>query len=162
MDEFKECIPIWNLVAKFPDKFKQISILDIGKKDGYTGYIDFIKADDMSEAIMVGVDKHKRQFLAIKVKAKYIGDKEVKITEKNIVGTIFQRYTDDTMSWAYGTCYDLNMIYWDSRLRLCEYNILETRLEKLLKGEKIRNIDYSKFNQSIDYINGNGEWELEL
>lgn len=47
--------------------FEKLPIIDIGEREGNTGYIDFITPEDMSAPIMRGEDKHQREFFVIKV-----------------------------------------------------------------------------------------------
>jgi hypothetical protein len=170
MLQFKECTPIYNLFSESKImtsyNLKNIPELDIGNRVGYTDYIDFIKAEDMKFPIMKGVDCFRRPFLAIKVNVKYVGsDEELKKERYDLVGTIFQRYTDDKYSWAFGTCYHLNMLFWDSRIRDYDYKNIETRLQKLFNGEILRNINFYGLNSQMtseDYIVGNGDWEIAL
>ena len=131
---FIECTPVYNAFGK--DMLNNLPILDIGDKRGWTGYIDFIKAEDMEYPIMIGQDCHYRPFIAIKYKS----------NDVFMVGTFFQRYTDDSKSWAFGTCYLCHGIYHDSRIRLDDYALLEQRLKKLLSGEELRELTYMDRN----------------
>ena len=59
--------------------------LDIGCKQGYTDYIDFIKIKDMgANTIMKGIDIFSRKFIVMIV----VIDKQI------IMQTYFQRYTN--------------------------------------------------------------------
>lgn len=169
MQDFKECTPLYNLFNKnlITQSFDSIPILNIGEKRGWTDYIDFINLDDMkNNSLMKGKDHFGRPFFCIKLNAKYVGSDPNLIGSNNgVVGTIFKRYTDDNYSWAYGTCYDTNMLYWDSRLRLNDYENLEARLKNLFNGKCVRNTMFrglDKPMESKDYINGNGDWLLSL
>lgn len=168
LDQFENCVPIHNLFSNsetFND-FEKIPTLDIGDRRGWTDYIDFIRAEEMPCPIMKGIDTFRRPFLAIKVTAKYIGSDTELIGKKfDLVGTIFQRYSDQSFSWAYGTCYDSNMLLWDSRLRDYEYKEIEDRLKRIFNKETVKNIQFYKLDQTItsnDYIIGNGDWEISL
>ena len=57
------------------------------------------------------------------------------------------------------------MLYWDSRLRLDDYENLEARFKNLFNGKCVRNIMFHGLDnqmESKDYINGNGDWLLSL
>ncbi len=159
---FQNCEPIYNIFSKNETRkkqFEELPRLDLGTKRGYTDYIDFICADDMSHSLMIGVDC-RRPFLAIKLKVMSDDKKETEI-----VGTIFQRYSDQDHDWAYGTIDELNMLYWDSRLRSYDDVKLEMRLLALLQGKKVRNIKFGSFNVGMDahdYVVGNGSLVLSL
>jgi len=132
--------------------------LDLGNRVGLTSYIDFIKVKDMSAPVMKGIDIYRRQFYAIKIT---LNDEN----NSQLVGTFFQRYTDDYDNWAYGTCYAEGFyIYCDSRIRTNHYEWLEKRLNLLLQGTILNNIDlYTDCDDNeIDYINGNGSVQISL
>jgi hypothetical protein len=147
------CPPIYNT---FKDVYDTLPILDIFKRTGNTGYIDFIKTDDMKFPIMKGVDVYNRPFIAMKVNVfnNKTGENSI------IVGTFFQRYSDDLVSWAYGTCYSLNLLYDDSRIRLDEYKNLEKRLKLLLDGKIV--YDLNNFSDDCDRVTGDGKFEIRL
>jgi hypothetical protein len=147
------CPPIYN---SFNDIYISLPILDIKQREGNTGYIDFIKSDDMKYPIMKGVDIFNRPFVAMK-----LNTFNIETSEKNcIVGTFFQRYSDDLVNWAYGTCYDLNLLYSDSRIRVCEYENLENRLKLLLSGNTVFNLN--SFSDNYNPVVGNGNIEIRL
>lgn len=60
---------LYDILSKLTNK--NLPILDINQYVGRTGYIDFIKADDMEYPLMRGVDCLRRPFLAIKVDCKH-------------------------------------------------------------------------------------------
>ena len=136
--------------AFFTNIFNTLPCLDIGNKNGNTDYIDFIRVEDMNFPIMKGVDIYGRKFIAMKVKTHNTKTHE----SKEIVGTFFQRYSD-TNEYAFGTCYDLNIIHYDSRIRVYQSDDLQKRLKLLLDGETIKNIDM--FNEETNLIIGNGD-----
>ena len=163
MTEFKNCVSLYNAFGE--NGINNLPILDIGDRHGSTGYIDFIRAEEMKNPVMRGVDSCKRPFIAIRVRCVYEGkDSDDVGTDDLVVGTFFQRYTDDNHSWAYGTCYRTNMIYWDSRVRLEDMSDIEARLKKLIVGESIRDVDFFCKNntRAINTVEGNGEWVLTL
>ena len=65
-------------------------IHDIGRKVGFTDYIDFIQLKDVDHPFMKGTDVYCRKFIVVKM----IVNNEVKIMD-----TYFQRYTDNTRYW---------------------------------------------------------------
>lgn len=50
------------------EAFEKLPILDIGNREGNTGYIDFITANEMKAPIMRGKDKYQREFFVIKAR----------------------------------------------------------------------------------------------
>jgi len=78
----------------------KIPLLDINTKMGPTDYIDFIRTEDMVEDLMRGYDAYGRSFLAIKLEYQH------KRTTKQVVCTLFQRYTSANSCIAIGTCYE--------------------------------------------------------
>lgn len=149
MEDYSSCSP---LAMGIPD-IESLPVLDIGNKVGDTGYIDFIKAADMEHPVMRGKDMYGRPFIAIKVKA------EGRCPFREVVGTFFQRYDDCKFSWAYGTCYHMNMIYHDSRIRPEAEADLTKRLKVLTSGGEIRSMDFS---ESGDYVIGAGPIVMKL
>ena len=75
--------------------FETLPILDIGKKQGWTDYIDFITVEDVTAPVMRGVDIHGRPFITLR-----IIDRNTNVKS---VHTIFQRYTDCKEAWRCGT-----------------------------------------------------------
>lgn len=128
--------PIYKVLGQA--NIDNLPVLDIGDRIGLTGYIDFIRNDDMQYPVMKGRDRFNRPFIAIKVA------KRLKTTPDELptfsVGTFFQRYSDNKRDWAYGTCYDFNTIYWDSRVREYDFEKLELRLKRLFDGESVDSI----------------------
>ena len=69
---------------------------------GGTDYLDRIRPYDMTERMMMGKDPWNRPFLCIKrttVSCYEEGDEDMEIVE-----TIFQRYSDDPLTWTHGCC----------------------------------------------------------
>ena len=129
-NKFLDFPPILNSFDK--ETLINLPQLNLGNKVGFTGYIDFIKIEDMENSIMSGLDLYKRPFLAIKYHVKT--DKE----EFDSVGTFFQRYSDNRNSWAFGTYYPIhNQIYEESRVRLDDYDLLTSRLISFLTKPEI-------------------------
>lgn len=68
------------------EAFKKIPVLDLGDSEGSTGYMEFIKSENLAYPIMRGVDKSGRIFFTIKV--------------GNECQTFFQRYSNDWLDWS--------------------------------------------------------------
>ena len=150
------CPPVYNAIAHIYDK---LPILDLKNRVGYTDYIDFIEVKDMPYSIMKGSDIYNRPFVAFKVKT---FDTHTNETDE-IVGTFFQRYTYDYTTYAYGTCYKLNMIHYDARVRLDQYDNLELRLKLLVDGQIINAIDLNISSDiELNFIRGNSHIEIKL
>jgi hypothetical protein len=130
--------------------------LSTGNRYGSTGYIDYFKAEDLTHSIMQGYDAIGRRFVAIKVD---IRDKKTGETSQ-AVGTFFERHTSDSTTWAFGTCYPLNIIHHDSRVRESQYSDLGQRLTLLFGGGELSDIDGWK--EPVDYVKGNGELSVKL
>lgn len=150
MSEFKNFEPIYKAFGL--QKLEELPVLDLKNRRGATDYIDFVKNDEMTSPIMKGIDCFKRPFLAIKVKCTY---KTEELEPTEVVGTFFQRYTDDESSWAFGTCYMTDIIWHDSRVRQNIYSELQTRLTLLTSGKKINSIH-------SNCSSGDGNWILTL
>ena len=132
-----------------------LPILDLKNRIGQTDYIDFLMPEELTHSIMRGVDAYQRPFVAFKVQVQ-IEDKE----PSEIVGTFFQRYSDNTDAWAFGTTFNGNHeIYHDSRVRVDDYENLEQRLKLLIAGLTINNTDYSS---PLNYPIGNGQLKVKL
>ena len=68
---------------------KKFNVLDLKEKMGPTDYLDFIEEDEVSDSVMVGIDKYDREFIVIKfVVTKKDG------TTIDCFQTFFRRYTD--------------------------------------------------------------------
>jgi hypothetical protein len=79
--------------------FEALPVLDLNNctaRGGGTGYIDFVRADDMSASIMRGEDEHGRPFVAFRISV------EEEDYEYTIVETLFRRYTVGP-TWVSGT-----------------------------------------------------------
>jgi hypothetical protein len=108
---------------------------------GLTGYIDFLTPDDMTHTIMKGVDAYKRPFVAFKLQVSH--DKWQEQNGEQVC-TFFQRFSDNTDSWAYGTTLQgFGVLYHDSRVREYDYALLEERLGRLVAGEKVFHDGYT-------------------
>lgn len=154
MSQFKDCTPIYNAFGI--DYLNKLPVLDIENKMGGTGYIDFIMVDDMTHPIMKGYDCYGRPFLSMKVLVKNEDDPNY---EKHIVGTFFQRFSSSTTQWAFGTFYDIGMIYNDSRVRFNDYESLEKRLKLLFIGGTVKNYDWKEKKNAVL---GNGKYIIKF
>jgi len=141
---------------------ENLPVLDVGTRNGPTDYIDYLTIADLTAPVMKGVDRFRRPFIAMKLSA--VSD-HVENEVYEFVGTFFQRYTDDEVNWAYGTCYKLNMLFHDSRVRLSHMEGLERRLFLLLNGTAVRSVDFyanTTDDEETDWVNGNGEYTMNL
>ena len=78
---------------------KSLPILDIGNKQGFTDYIDFIKPDEVKYPVMQGIDCFRRKFIVLKMI----------VNKKQFFQTFFQRYTNGS-SWMGCGHYGRNLI----------------------------------------------------
>ena len=81
---------LYDLFSK--EKLDALPILDMASNMGDTDYIDFLKPEDLSQPIMKGIDKYKRQFITFLFQQR----------NKQRVITFFQRYSDSKNFWVYG------------------------------------------------------------
>lgn len=65
--------------------------LDIGRREGSTGYIDFLKWDEVTEPVMKGMDLYGRRFVVVKM--------NIENEDINFMETYFQRYSDLLTKW---------------------------------------------------------------
>lgn len=132
----------------------EIPLLDLGSRQSEDGFIDFIVVEDMTSPIMKGEDVYGRPFVAVKLQTKNTKSGE----QAEVVGTFFQRYDNDFHTWAYGSCYDPSMLFYNSRVYSFYYDFLQKRFEALVSGQVLRN-----FKEEIeDFVNGTGEVEVSL
>lgn len=89
------------------DAFMDLPILNLGTKMGHTGYLDFVKNDDLSAPVMKGIDCYSRPFIAFR----YINRK----INKTQTLVIFHRYTDGE-ALAIGSAYYMSC-FTHSRMR---------------------------------------------
>lgn len=75
--------------------WESLPILEVGEKCGDTGYIDFIRKEEIKFPIMGGIDDGHRPFFVMEV----VSDDEDKI---HYAQTFFQRWTDNQDKWVSG------------------------------------------------------------
>ena len=132
----------------------EIPVLDLGQRYSEDGFIDFITVEDMSSPIMKGEDIYGRPFVAVKLQTKHTISGET----AEMVGTFFQRYDNDFHTWAYASCYNPSLLYYNSRVYSFHYDFLQKRFEALLAGQVLRS-----FKDEIeDFVNGTGDVEVSL
>lgn len=88
-DQSNEMISIMEFIMN-----SEYPVLDIGKKYGYTGYIDFITYQHVNSPVMKGSDLHGRPFFVIRGEITKSDGTVVKTLE-----TFFKRYTDNSILW---------------------------------------------------------------
>jgi hypothetical protein len=86
------CIGISEYMARI--MLEDYPILDIGNKNGSTGYLDFIQNHDVSNSVTKGKDKYNRPFFVIRA----LITRSDNSTESTLE-TFFQRYTNDDSLW---------------------------------------------------------------
>jgi hypothetical protein len=159
---------MYNIFSKLD--IKNIPVLDINTRAGHTDYIDFITPEDMSHSVMRGTDFYGRPFLAVKINCEQSLKTEEEDTEEDhkctkryeVVGTFFQRYTDSHSAVAYGTCFQQDLLYDDSRVRTeQDQEIIANRINKLLRGETIFSYGFWRYSDYYtERIQGNGKTKL--
>ena len=129
-------MPIPPILTPLRAIWDTLPILNLENRMGLTDYIDFLVPEDMSHSIMKGIDAYRRPFVAFKVRAVRASEGPSGSTGSSLhVCTFFQRYSDDTESWAYGCTFgNFGTFYHDSRLRVIDYPLIEARLTSLLAG----------------------------
>ena len=132
-----------------------LPVLDLKNRMGLTDYIDFLLPDDLSAPIMCGVDAYSRPFVAFKVQAQAQAQAVENREPYEIVGTFFQRFSDNMDAWAFGTTFlTQGEIYHDSRVREDDYASLENRLKRLIAGETVSSISCN--------VDGDGPLDVKL
>jgi len=77
------------------EKVFNLPVLDLGNREGFTDYIDFLRSKELTAPIMRGTDKKGRPFIALKLKDKH--------TDRVAVVCLFQRRADANKNcWAAG------------------------------------------------------------
>ena len=94
---------------EYLDKMRNLKFpkLDIGIKNGSTGYLDFIKPEDIgTNNIMKGHDSSLRPFFVFKAEFEYPNG-----LKKSTFTTFFQRYSDNDLLWHCCGHYGINLMY---------------------------------------------------
>lgn len=105
-----------------------LPILDIGMKNGSTGYLDFIKPDDVkSNNIMKGRDASLRPFFVFKAEFEYPNG-----LKKKTFTTFFQRYSDNYLLWHCCGHYGINLMSTEGGTNNEQFKLL---YELFLSGE---------------------------
>lgn len=91
--------------------FDNLPVLDLGDECGSTGYLDFVRPEDMTAPVMRGTDKYGRPFIALRIKhtkpeSFYAGleddeDREWERKREVRVEVLFRRYTTGD-TWTSG------------------------------------------------------------
>lgn len=115
---------------------------------GSTDYIDKIKASDVYEPVMLGIDVFDRPFVTLRTR------QIIRKKEHIAVNTLFQRYTDDK-SWTHGTCYgsllflsESGYFYNSNNQYKFSHNLVNINIYQLLNDKK-----YIFGYHSINYKN---------
>lgn len=91
------------------NKIKNLNLpnLDIGIKNGTTGYLDFINPNELgTNNIMKGWDSLARPFLVFKAEFEYPNG-----LKKKTFTTFFQRYSDNYLLWHCCGHYGVNLMF---------------------------------------------------
>ena len=114
---------------------------------GGTGYIDNIYPNNLSSNIMIGIDCYTRPFVTIRTKNKNNNIRSVVV--------LFQRYSDDTMTWTHSNINYANWIceggYFLSKNKI-QHKLLEDNINNLLNNKKINVKDINNNIKKIDLI----------
>ena len=146
--------------------------LDIGDFTGATGYLDFIKEEELeSNNVMTGLDSKSRKFIVFRAKLVYTSGR---ITKS--FSTFFQRYSDNDLIWMccghQGTyLFDTQGSASNVQIKML-YKLLESGCYELDGGlEQIKELglNYFKFEQiddipikiQIDYFDSNSDYILK-
>jgi len=82
-------------------EFENLPVLDIGKREGHTEYIDFLKWDDLASPAMKGVDCHSRPFLTFQLGLQIVKKNGTEVM-KYFPQTFFQRFSNYPENWVGG------------------------------------------------------------
>ena len=119
-------------------------ILDIGTREGWTGYIDFITWDEVPESLMKGKDRIGRKFIVAKFT----------VGERQIMQTFFQRYS---RSEGWMGCGHATINLFDTSGGMSEEQL--DFLKKIFSYEKVKMIDAirpcceSFIDQEVELLN---------
>ncbi len=77
------------------ENWESYPVLNVGKRNGPTSYIDYIRSEEVTSSVMRGADMFGRPFVVIRA----CGEKNGK--KIPFLQTVFQRYTDSDL-WVGG------------------------------------------------------------
>ena len=104
---------------------KNLPILNIGDRMGVTGYLDFIKGEEITSPVMKGRDIYGRKFFVIKV------------IINNIIcmQTFFQRYNDIVELWMGASVGGYNsLLETVGGMKYCQVELLKD----IIEGKKVK------------------------
>lgn len=127
-------------------------ILDIKDRKGHTGYIDFIKQDEVTQDVMKGVDLYGRHFLVFK--AKFIYDDK----EELCFSTFFKRYIEIPVYHICGhdgrllmeTCGGMNMKQASLLEKLLNEKVVDINLDMII-DLKLNPSSFYNLNSMVPY-----------
>jgi hypothetical protein len=123
-------------------------ILDIGNKNGYTDYLDFIKFNDLTAPIMKGYDQFNRAFFVLRAIITKSDGSTLKTME-----TFFQRYSDYEDVW-HGCGHDgPYFLSTEGGIKLNQINFIKNLLENKkidLTDELMDDIRFGDYLRSHD------------
>lgn len=97
---------------------KKVPVLDLKERVGFTQYIDFIKPSEVDD-FCFGRDKYTRAF--------------VSINHGNGVFTLFQRYSDNKVTWTVGGVFPNGLVHTHTHMTL-EDGCEDERLDFFIKA----------------------------
>lgn len=104
--------------------------INIGNKNGSTGYIDFIEPNDTNvNDVVKGYDANRRFFIVIKAHYEMLDGSKL-----NTFSTFFQRYSDDSKLWHCCGHYGLNLMATEGGMKYDQYVLLD----ELLNSKEIK------------------------
>jgi hypothetical protein len=126
-------------------------ILDIGKRFGHTGYIDFIDSDDFKEEFNKGIDMFGRKFIALRAIIEYTNGEIIETFM-----TLFQRYVQDDSLWV-GAGSHLHLFSTQGGADLQQLQLVLKLLkdktvdvtEEIYKNCRIHSFYYNRLNENI-------------
>jgi hypothetical protein len=132
-EQRNECEYIRNQIKNY-----NCPTINIGIKNGVTGYLDFIEPDDTYDNnIVKGYDVNGRFFMVIKAHYEMSDG-----TKLNTFSTFFQRYSDDSALWHCCGHHGLNLMATEGGMIHDQYIMLD----ELLSSQEI-NIEHDTINK---------------
>ena len=143
-------------LRKVIDLFEDLSfeILNIGMRNGYTGYLDFISPDELgSNVVMKGKDLYSRPFFVFKAIFEYSNGEK-----KNTFTTFFQRYDDDKNLWHCCGHHGENLMSTEGGVNLEQFKLLyelfslgEYKIDRKLIEKQRLNFKLNKNSEINDF-----------